>query len=183
MPDVEFQGLDSLQLVMRDAPVKVTQFLLGVADNFAADVFEESQRQVPVRYGILKGSGHVEPAEETGDGIEISIGYGGAASAYAVFVHENVAAYHRPPTKAKFLEDPFNQKAADLPKRLEGLEAAMVGQSTVTPQRAAAALAAETKSARTSAARVRRSKAMTPEQVHAALQNIARGNRRMQRGR
>src|SRR5215831_3428643 len=58
----------------------------------------------------------------SGGGMEMTIGYGAGdeinpktrrpASEYAVPVHEIIEAYHKPPTKAKFLEDPVYEHAS-----------------------------------------------------------------------
>ncbi len=37
----------------------------------------------------------------------VQVGFGGVGAPYAIFVHENLQAYHKPPTKAKFLEDAY----------------------------------------------------------------------------
>ena len=74
----------------------------------ANTVFTMSQREVPVDTGTLKASGTIErKGAGIGDKMEIVIYYGGAASEYAIHVHENPNASHAPPTKFKFLEGPF----------------------------------------------------------------------------
>lgn len=67
-------------------------------------IFRQSQSEVPVQYGILRGSGRVTMEGET----SVSISYGGAASDYAIYVHERMDVHH-PHGKAKFLEDPMTQ--------------------------------------------------------------------------
>ena len=47
-----------------------------------------SKRRVPVFHGALRGSGHVQLPRRTARGIEVLLGYGGAAAEYAVFLHE-----------------------------------------------------------------------------------------------
>lgn len=49
----------------------------------------EAKELCPVMDGTLIDSGHVEPPEYNGDGISVTMGFGGAASAYALAVHEN----------------------------------------------------------------------------------------------
>ncbi len=46
---------------------------------------------VPVDDSPLKNSGHVEMPEITGDLITVTMGYGGAAVAYALAVHEHLS--------------------------------------------------------------------------------------------
>lgn len=68
-------------------------------------VMNESQKLCPVEFGFLRGSGYVSDPVITADGtILISVGY---SSEYAVYVHEIVTNYHKPPTMAKFLELPL----------------------------------------------------------------------------
>ena len=68
-------------------------------------VMNESQKLCPVEDGFLRGSGYVTDPVIMADGtILISVGY---SSEYAVYVHEIVTNYHKPPTMAKFLELPL----------------------------------------------------------------------------
>jgi len=68
-------------------------------------VMNESQKLCPVDQGFLRGSGYVTDPVIMADGtILISVGY---SSEYAVYVHEIVTNYHKPPTMAKFLELPL----------------------------------------------------------------------------
>ncbi|MFZ5852312.1 MAG: hypothetical protein ACOYY2_13090 [Actinomycetota bacterium] len=78
----------------------------------ASEAFADSQEQVPVRYGVLKSSGWVSAPTSTADGVEVTIGYGGAARAYALVVHET----H--PTRAKYLEGPVLRRADGLAERI-----------------------------------------------------------------
>lgn len=65
---------------------------------------------VPIDTGALKNSGMVTPAP---DRIAITLSYGGAASAYAVPVHENPHAHH-PVGEYKYLEKPLLEAAGTL---------------------------------------------------------------------
>lgn len=56
---------------------------------------------VPVETGKLKGSGRVE-VKGKGLGAEARVIY---EAPYAIYVHENLEAYHAPPTQARFLAD------------------------------------------------------------------------------
>lgn len=75
-------------------------------------IFEKSQVLVPVDTGTLRGSGQVTPPFRSGSGWEVQVGYGGAASAYAIYVHEITTSQHAAPTQAKFLEQPALEEAA-----------------------------------------------------------------------
>lgn len=72
----------------------------------AQEVLAESQKIVPVDLGTLKASGQVKEPKVSADRISVEITYGGAASKYALFVHEDMKARHRDGKTAKYLEIP-----------------------------------------------------------------------------
>lgn len=80
-------------------------------------IMAQSHREVPVRDGILKNSGTVLPPQKRGKTVVVEMGYGGAASAYAVPQHERTDYNHRV-GKAKYLEDPLIAAASELPANL-----------------------------------------------------------------
>ena len=81
-------------------------------------VYEESQRLVPVDTGALKSSGYLE-ARKTPSGVVAEVGYAkGGKPYYAVFVHENLEAYHKPPTQAKFLQAALEKNMDRIPRRV-----------------------------------------------------------------
>lgn len=61
----------------------------------------ESQKLCPVKTGALRNSARTR-AEGTGKNTVVTISY---SQSYAIFVHENLDAYH-PHGQAKFLEEP-----------------------------------------------------------------------------
>lgn len=73
----------------------------------ANSIMNSAKGLTPVDTGTLRGSGHVRMPEVTEAGVSVVIGFGGAASGYAIYVHENLNSFHKPPTQAKFLEQPF----------------------------------------------------------------------------
>lgn len=73
----------------------------------AEDIFTETQVQVPVKTGFLKGSGEVALK---GDMVEIKY-----TAPYAIYVHEILSNYH-PNGKAKFVEDPMTEMGPGLIK-------------------------------------------------------------------
>lgn len=94
----------------------------------ATKAFSESQREVPHADGPLRNSGQIIPPKVTGDGrVEIVLGYGGAASAYAVRQHEDLGLRHPDPNnpksspsgKAKYLEDPMKRARDRIPGKLK----------------------------------------------------------------
>ncbi len=136
--ELDFRGMDTVTAIFHNASPRATAYLAEMMDVAMAEVFEISQVQVPRRTGALAGSGHQEPVEMAGNDINVSIGYGGPAAQYALFVHENLQAQHASPTKAKFLEDPMNDVLDRLISRLQGrMEGAIVGEYPGSPARAA----------------------------------------------
>lgn len=68
--------------------------------------------------GNLRASGQVQNAEEHGDTVSVTMGFGNSAVKYAIFVHERLGLRHRPPTKAKFLEEPLLAMASTIESRM-----------------------------------------------------------------
>jgi hypothetical protein len=103
----------------RGAPKALARALFLEAEQ----IMGKSKRIVPVRFGTLKSSGHVQLPVIAGKKVTVTLGYGGAAAPYAVFVHERPAR-HKPPTQWKYLEQPFNEAipgmAGRIARRLRG---------------------------------------------------------------
>jgi len=81
------------------------------------NIMGESKRQVPVDTGNLRTTGHVEPPKEASGIITVTLGYGGPAAPYAVYIHEDLTKRHAV-GKAKYLEDPANEAAKGLTERV-----------------------------------------------------------------
>ena len=77
-------------------------------------IFAKSQILVPVDTGVLRGSGGVSAPQMGNQGYFVDIFYGGPAASYALYVHEIIGNYHKPPTQAKYLEQPFMQSLAEI---------------------------------------------------------------------
>ena len=189
---ITWEGLDTLTTMLKELPSNANHFLANEMYDTVTEAFNESQRQVPVRTGFLKGSGTVS-IDNSGDNILMIIGYGGSAAGYALAVHENLAAHHKPPTKAKYLEDPVNVAASQMDGRMSAhVDAVVLGQ---VPLQSMSELTGEgggnvpvvtgRRSAKTIADRIRASRAkgphpMSEEEIHEAIGMIdrARRNRR-----
>ena len=101
-------NVDEVRKVLKELGDKQAAQVLGSALHIEAlHIMQESQRQVPVDTGILRASGTVLPPETDGRNARVVMGYGGAASDYATIQHERLDFAHRPPGKAKYLEDPL----------------------------------------------------------------------------
>lgn len=69
----------------------------------AIELKGKSQALCPVDSGTLRNSCVIEEHDDY-----ITVGYGGAASAYAAIQHENMA-FHHPVGQAKYLEQPATE--------------------------------------------------------------------------
>lgn len=80
-------------------------------------IMTAAKRRTPFKTGALRASGTVLPPEQQGSSVVVTLGFGGPAVNYAVFVHENLSAIH-PSGEAKFLERPVDEARAGLEQRL-----------------------------------------------------------------
>ena len=78
-------------------------------------MMRESLAEVPVDTGRLRSTAYVTMPSYISENISIEAGY---ATNYAVYVHENENAFHNPPTKAKFLIDPFERMQKGMAQRI-----------------------------------------------------------------
>jgi hypothetical protein len=101
--DKELQNV--LRVAKAEAPLAVAQAIWEEANL----IFAKSQTLVPVDTGVLRGSGGVSAPQSGSSGYYVDIFYGGPAAPYALYVHEIIGNYHKPPTQAKYLEEPFVQ--------------------------------------------------------------------------
>src|SRR5436190_2080674 len=119
---------------MRESIKEVTDNLLAVLQGFIDEspkvmleamkpTFLISQRLCPIKTGKLRASGYLEITGFRGNA-RVEIGYAkGGNPWYAPIVHENLEAFHEPPTQAKFLEDAINQDEQNILARIaEGYE-------------------------------------------------------------
>lgn len=118
---VELEGAERLARMFQKATSSDTlreleQAVFGTANA----VLNESKKIVPVDTGTLKDSGRVERPKVDSDGIEVEITYGGAASDYALIVHENMNARHQDGKTAKYLEIPVKAAEATFVKDVLG---------------------------------------------------------------
>lgn len=111
---MEFDGLDALQRLLIQGGAEAAKAAEQGIYQEAQVAFGDSQVEVPVDTGALRASGQVHPPRTEGSWIIVEITYGGAASAYAEIVHEDLTAAHAAPTKAKYLETPVMRRVATL---------------------------------------------------------------------
>jgi len=127
-------GAQQLEQVLLRAPARAQQALGMALYREAQKTMALSKRDyVPVDMGVLRGSGTVKPPKRIGVmGVEIVMGYGGAAKAYAVVQHENLSLSHPPkrprrrtgtrssrrPGTARYLAIPMKERELGMEERL-----------------------------------------------------------------
>ena len=78
----------------------------------------KSKPITPVEFGPLRASGFVDLPVSAGERIYVLLGFGGASAPYAIYVHERMDLRHKPPTQAKYLEQPFRQAQSGMDGRM-----------------------------------------------------------------
>lgn len=122
--DFDITGLDDLQsAVDKGNRTAVNRAMPRALTEEAQIILRNSLRIVPVDSGTLRRSGAVGGVETRGQVHTITIGYGGAASSYALEQHENLFYSHKSGKQAKYLSTPAEARQDDfvrnLRKRLE----------------------------------------------------------------
>lgn len=106
MADFEVKGVQetivNLQKTGLDLVTAAKVGLYRVGQQIMAD---SKSRYVPVDTGVLRASGYVEPPTQSGNVVTVTLGYGGAAQAYATIQHEDLSLHHTV-GQAKYLEIP-----------------------------------------------------------------------------
>lgn len=117
MARTEVTGGAEFARKMRQAPDLAMQALKAALFEEQSAVIAEAQARTPVDTGVLRASGTVLPPEQTGTKVTVEAGFGGAAAAYAIPVHENMGASHAV-GQAKFLESSFLERAPKIPSNV-----------------------------------------------------------------
>ena len=108
------EGDVALQAVLRAAQQNAPKAVAQAIYEEAQVIFAKSQILVPVDTSALRGSGDVSAIQGSGQGVYVDIFYGGPAAPYALYVHEIIGNYHKAPTQAKYLEQPFMESLAKI---------------------------------------------------------------------
>lgn len=117
---IELIGAPELAKILATAGARAIPALKQALNEEGQIAFRNSQRLVPVDTGTLRRSGVLVPAREKGTSmIEVVMGYGGAASAYALKQHENLSYRHKEGKQAKYLEQPVMQRQAKLSQNIQ----------------------------------------------------------------
>lgn len=118
--EIYFPDLGRLQQAIAQSGPAGVKVAAKALRNEAQEAFANSQDEVPVDTGALKASGRVRPETgvfERGNEVYVELTYGGTATEYSIYVHENLEAYH-PHGKAKYLEDPMNRQVNGISGRI-----------------------------------------------------------------
>jgi len=117
---VEWVGVEQLDKLTRKETVAATNNALAIALGQEAQImFRNSQRRVPVDTGTLRRSGFILPVRKTSNGFIVEMGYGGAASEYALDQHERADYKHASGKTWKYLEIPVRERIPNLESRLK----------------------------------------------------------------
>jgi hypothetical protein len=117
---MEIQGLELFGKQLGDFIERLESAGAAALYAEASNIMGDSKEQVPVRDGVLEGSGYVTEPKRDSRGWEVEIGYGGPASKYAEKQHELTHLRHKV-GKAKYLEDPMNDAQRTFSQNLGAL--------------------------------------------------------------
>jgi len=109
----EIKGFSNLARIARNAPSDLAQALFEEAQIERT----ESMKRTPVEFGPLRASHEVLKPKINGRDISVSIVVGGPSAPYALYVHENLEAFHKV-GQAKFLESTILESRNSLPARI-----------------------------------------------------------------
>jgi hypothetical protein len=115
-----FPDLERIQKAITESGPAGAKIAAMALRSEAQDAFAASQDEVPVDTGALKASGRVRPETGVftrGGEVYVELTYGGTATEYSIYVHENLEASH-PHGKAKYLEDPMTRQVNGISGRI-----------------------------------------------------------------
>jgi hypothetical protein len=103
---IQVKGLSALQLAFDMVRFRYNRGYKVGLQKAGEFLLQESLKITPIDTGFLRSTGSVSIR---GDGFraKADIGFG---AYYAVWVHEDLTKYHAPPTTAKFITIPMNDK-------------------------------------------------------------------------
>lgn len=115
---VSLLGKRELQARMKMAIANAPNLVGQAMREEGETIMTRSKRDfVPVDLGTLRASGFVDGPEISGNTATVTLGYGGAASAYALIQHERMD-YHHDVGQAKYLEQPVNEAVVGFSQRV-----------------------------------------------------------------
>ena len=124
---MDVKGIDELIRKFVDASEKLMAGLEKTLYREAQKVMTKSKRICPVDRGPLRASGHVNQPVRAGTSVTVDKGYGNSSVDYALAVHERLDVQHKPPTQAKFLEQPALEAVPDIEREVAAMTKAIWG--------------------------------------------------------
>lgn len=116
--DFKLTGVEAGEAALDHLAVAVVPTVAGSLYRSGEHVMTQSKEQfVPVDTGTLRSSGAVE-LETSESLVIVRLGFGGAASAYALAVHESNKNY-KGGRSWKYLETPLNSEIPEINRRLQ----------------------------------------------------------------
>lgn len=110
-------GLKELQRNVDRLSRDVTQAAGRALREEAEIEMTEAKHRTPVDTGALRASGRVEGPHVQSDEIAVTLQFGDAAATYALYVHENLEAFHKV-GQAKYLESTLVESAPYMADRI-----------------------------------------------------------------
>lgn len=115
---IKWTGIPEFRRQMTELRVGTPRQVGGALYQEAQHIMTRSKAEfVPVDLGTLRASGQVALPQHEPGRVSVELGYGGAASAYALVQHERTDFHHKT-GQAKYLEQPVNEAAAGFGQRI-----------------------------------------------------------------
>lgn len=111
-------GADKMILVLTRLSNTAVQAAAAAMYEDAEETMTISKGLVPVDTGVLRASGYVDQPEISSNNIIVRMGYGGAASSYALEQHERTD-FHHTVGQDHFLSEPFLLRADGFAERFK----------------------------------------------------------------
>jgi len=121
---VNLAGFDNFDLGLTAITQQGFDAVADALTEELQDILDYSRDELcPIESGDLRATAHLDGPHVRGDRIWFVMSYGSdkngtAPAPYAIYVHEDLEAYHDPPTQAKFLEDAIRDQARGIAKRV-----------------------------------------------------------------
>lgn len=118
--EIKLTGDEALTRILNAGAAQSAKAIGAALLEEARLVMRESLDQVPVKDGFLKASAEVKDPKFSNGLIKVTMGYGGAASAYALYQHNAPSGFHytKSGSKSHFLSDPLQAATPRIAKNL-----------------------------------------------------------------
>ena len=115
---VKLEGIPDACMRLKGARLVAGRAMARSLYKEAETIMAQSKQLVPVKTGVLRSSGHVQPPKPARNhNYIIDMGYGGPAVPYAVVQHEALHFKHTH-GEAKYLEKPTLQRSKGMSARV-----------------------------------------------------------------